>query len=670
MATGAHHEAAPTGGVSLGDIQVFPDRPLAELRVGANMAYQAAAVDHKVESYALVCDPASLPRLEAMPALRKIEAGGVLVPQAWRVVDWPPTRRRHIAIAFDRPTGGRVVRTLDETMTPLSEEEAVRHFLGAVVPGLRQMHAAGIVHGSINPTNLYYQDATKRRFILGECVSIATAALQPAICSPIELAMTTPLARGEGQTADDLFGLGVTLAFLLLGRDPSAGLDEDMMLWSRIDFGSYAAIVGNQRLPVGLIELLRGLLADDPKVRWTIPEVEEWLTSRHLVTRQGLAAKRASRPFEFSGRAFFTARALAHAFASDTAAAAAAIRSKEFESWMQRALGDEASVGLMKTARNEPLDAAKSEILDARLVARLSIALDVTAPIRYRDLSAMIDGFGSALASAYLGRGSIQAIAEAIAQGVPQFLFTAKVPPPAEYVQLSKVFEQMRYQLDDNRLGFGAERLLYELHRTVHCLSPLIEQECVVSVNGMLPALERRAADDFGGVFPIDRHCAAFLAARFRAGANEWAGDLSKNDPRHRLVGALRLLSRLQGLSGTTRFPSLARWAAKQATPLIEGYHHRPTRKYLSDQLEAAVKAGNLFEVLAIVDDPARADRDGNGFAEAMRAHAVVAGELRRAADEATRQPQQISELAGQLAAGLATLAASAAALASVVMLG
>ena len=71
-------------------------------------------------------------------------------------------------------------------MAPLGEDDAVRHFLVPVIPGLRQMHAAGIVHGSINPTNLYYQDATKRRFILGECVSTGTAMLQPAIFSPIE----------------------------------------------------------------------------------------------------------------------------------------------------------------------------------------------------------------------------------------------------------------------------------------------------------------------------------------------------------------------------------------------------------------------------------------------------------------------------------------------------
>ena len=673
MASGAQGATpAGAGAVSVGEFEVFPTRPLAELKSGPNLAYHAEARDQgNGEFYALVCDPAALPRVDAL-ALRKAVDGGVglVVPQASRVVEWPPTQRRHLVIVLDRPMGGRLVKTLEETVTPLGEEDAIRHFLTPVVTALRQMHGAGLVHGAINPTNLFFSDATKQRLVLGECASISVLSQQPVLYVPIELAMTSPTGRGAGQFADDIFGLGMTLAFLTLGRDPSRGLDEDMLLWGRIDFGSYAAILSAQRVPLAFIEVLRGMLADDPKVRWTVNEIEQWLVSRQAMTRQGMAPKRASRPFEFGGRPFFTARALAQAFNSDFAAAATAIRSNEFDSWMQRALGDEASVALLKAARAEGSGAARSEARDASLVARVGIALDFAAPIRYRDLSAMVDSIGGALAAAFVTRRSIQAIAEAVLQGVPQFLLTAKQPPHSEYITFFKSFEQLRYQLEDKRLGFGVERMLYELNRSVHCLSPLIERDCVMSVGTLLPALERQAASDFGGSFPLDRHSAAFVAARFKSATNEWIDDLSSSEPMRRLIGALRLFVRLQLLDHATPMPALARWAARQAAPIVESYHHRPTRKHLAEQMEKAVGKGNLVELLSVIDDPERVERDRLGFAEAVRAHSIVANEMKRAAEDTTNQPRQVTQLAGQLAAGLASIVACAALLASLVMLG
>src|SRR5579859_830568 len=117
MATGAQNDGAPDT-VSLGDMRVFANRPLPELRTGANTAFAAEARDQSSsESYALVCDPAALPRLDVLPTLRKIEGGGgVVLPQAWRVVDWPATQRRHVVIGFDKPAGGRLVRSLEETV--------------------------------------------------------------------------------------------------------------------------------------------------------------------------------------------------------------------------------------------------------------------------------------------------------------------------------------------------------------------------------------------------------------------------------------------------------------------------------------------------------------------------------------------------------------------------
>ncbi len=656
-------------GIGLGDFQIHPNRPLAELRSGLNMAF--AAERRGDPFFALLCDPASLPRLDLMPALRRIEAPNLLMPQAWRAIPWPISGRQQLAIVFERPLGGRLTSALDAPIEPVSEDDVIRDFLTPIVPALRMLHAAGVVHGAVNPTNLFFRDEGRGQVVLGECVSNRAAALQPAAFAPIEMAMATPGARGLGQSADDVFGLGMVVAFLALGRNPAAGIDEKALLRARVDGGSYSALVSEHRLPVGLIELLRGLLADDAKVRWTMEEVEEWLPSRHVVTRQGLGPKRASRPFDFAGRAHVTARALMNAFAEDPTAAAAIIRGTDFEPWVQRALGDENSIRLLKSALNENASNGRSATGDGALVARVGIALDPLAPIRYRGVAAMPDGLGGALLDAVNKKGDLQIVAEVVAQRIPQFWLSMRTPIPPDLAMLLKQFDRLHLLLEDRRLGGGVERVLYELNPTLHCLSPLIEADHVVSMSDILPALERRAADDFGGVHPIDRHVAAFVATKLKTLANDWVDALSSNDPKEKLLGTLRLLMRLQGLGGAATVPMLTRWIAKHAAPFIEQFHHRPTRKHLAAQIEAAMQSGRLHDLFIAIDDPDLAQRDRHGFAEAKRAHESVAGALLRAeaAAEGPRRNRQIEELAGQLAASIASVLAAAAFLASMVVL-
>src|SRR6202043_2081918 len=100
----------------------------------------------------------------------------------------------------------------------------------------------------------------------------------------------------------------------------------------------------DRRIPVGMVDLMRGLLADDTKLRWSLGEVEEWLASRRFVLHPGAVTRRATRPFECEGHSYLLPRALSHALAENFEAASKAVRSKDFEIWAQRALDDETGI--------------------------------------------------------------------------------------------------------------------------------------------------------------------------------------------------------------------------------------------------------------------------------------------------------------------------------------
>jgi eukaryotic-like serine/threonine-protein kinase len=505
--------------------------------------------------------------------------------------------------------------------------------------------------------------------VLGECVSAPPLAHLPGAFLPIEAAMAAPAARGGGQPADDVFALGVTLACLLLGGDPVLGMAEDVLLRARIEHGSYIAMIADRRIPISMIDLLRGLLADDPKLRWTLPEIIEWIASRRGVTRQGAVIRRATRPFEFAGASFIAPRSLSFALSANAEAAVPIARSRDFEIWAQRALGDETGIALVKAALQEGAPDGPSPQRDAALVARICIALDWQAPVRYRDVAAAADGFGGALASAVIEERPLQTIVEAISQRVPQFWLSARNPPAGEHVTLLKLFERVRGLVDDRRLGCGVERALYELNPTLHCLSPLIEKDFVCILAGFLPALERLAVTRLDDGELIDRHGAAFVAARFKTASSEWVDGLASSDRTDRLISILRVFARLQAHGGPAAVPNLVKWVARQAAPLVESYHHRPTRQRLTKQFERVAQAGKLADLMLIIDNPDLEQRDADGFSEAMRAHAAVANELAQLAAGVARRPQQVAALAGQMASSFATIVAGAALLAAAALL-
>src|ERR1700737_3063030 len=98
--------------------------------------------------------------------------------------------------------------------------------------------------------------------------------------------MAMPPGRGIGSPADDLYALCATIAFLMFGKSAVAELSDEQLLAEKIGRGSYATLLGGARLAGPIIEVLRGLLADDPRERWAVQDLEMWLEGRRQVPRQ------------------------------------------------------------------------------------------------------------------------------------------------------------------------------------------------------------------------------------------------------------------------------------------------------------------------------------------------------------------------------------------------
>lgn len=645
--------AAQRPSVRLGDrFEILPGDPAAEFRSPDAEAFAAIDRDHPDEPcFALICEPGVPPRMAVLETLGGLRGDTLLKLLGWGIVDWPPRGRRVFALAFERPES-RVAATLAQPIKPISEDEILANVLPPLIEALKALGAAGHTHRSVRPTNLFRR-AGDPRVVLGECVSTPPGAAQPMVCEPVESGLAAPAGRGAGTQADDLYALGATLVLLLRGLDPTQGMSDETILAEKINRGSFAVLMNGAPPTPKLVEAIRGLLADDPRERWTVADLEAWLHNKHVAGRQLPPQKRAVRPFMLGETAHVTARTLARHLLRGGAAAAQPIRSGEIEDWVTHALADPDRANAFAAAI---ADAGKSDGAqrDARLVARVAMALDPAAPVRHHNFAAAIDGFGTAIAASFASGSGGPAISDAILARLPHFWLALQGSLRPEQVQAIKLFDRLRLILEDRRLAFGLPRLLYELNSGMHCLAPAIERDHVLDAAELLPALERAAPAGRIGDTVIDRHLAAFIAVRCKSLAGDWLDDIAAANASARALATLKVLAHLQGLAGRQNAPALGARIARAMPALIDRYHSRGRRARLTDTLNKLSGKGNFVEILALVAGPGEAQQDEGEFRAARREHAEIEQQLRLLRDEAARLPEQAAELGGQIAVAVA----------------
>ncbi len=646
--------------------ELHPEKALDELRSPHAPAFDASCADRPGDSFfALVSDPALPPRYELIEKLASMQLGNLLTPVAWGPVtlglaNFPPNS---YATLFERPRGARVMNLAGEPFTPFSGDEILRRILPPLVGTLRAFHDTRITHRAIRPANMFFRGIEKQ-LVFGDAVSSPPGSAQPAVFETVEGAMALPHCRGAGTPSDDLYALGVSIVVLLLGRDPTSGTDPRELLHTKIERGSFTLLVGNSRLPPELIEIIRGLLADEERERWTIEDVENWLLGRRLKPRQqnpsGIIA---TRPFEVGGRGYYTARGVAYAFAADPSGAGRSIRSGDFDIWLQRSLADQKRSVAVAAVRADIVEGKGSIAQDLRLAARTCIALDPAAPIRYGDFAAAVDSFGYALAAAFNGKGSLQTIGEVLTARLPQAWLSAQngLRPELLAMSVAKPFDTLRRLAEDPRPGSGLERLLYELNPRLHCLSPVLGDDYIVNTDAMLEALERAAARGALGDTLIDRHAAAFIASQERQIGRE-GFDLLGGTVRQRTLGALYILAHLQTTHGPATVPALGKMIAAQAASLVDMFHSRRRRARLASEIAKLAGRGSLSELYWLLNGSNEHAHDLQDFAAAQREHAALItalANLRRGDHTRPAAALDLGGRAGFIVAGWCAVAAS-----------
>lgn len=605
---------------------IYCDKPIPSLDMPNAQAFEVT--DRKQEGrplYALICKPEMLPRVSVMRVLKGNEIPNMLHMVDWGVAEWPPFDRKCVIVIYYRPMGGRVMESMAGTVRRVPDHMFPKHVMKPLTDALNELHHKGISHRAIRPDNLYWMDEQQTKIVLGDCTMGMPAVDQPACIETIESGMALPFGRGSGTFADDMYSFGATLLILSIGRNPIQGMPDGEMLRRKIKEGSYATLVGDERVPVSLIEFFRGLLTDDPEQRWHPENVDLWLNGKRLTPIQAKSEAQAQRAFKFADQEFHSIRPLSHAMHQNWDKAAQILTDGSLEIWVRRGLelSDLADAIAAAIKNTLAMTGAQKEQLDL-LVARVLMVLDPRAPIRYRDFRVAIEGFGGALAVATLSKQKLQPFTEFINRELWRHWLGAQVKATADFSQFEGVFKDLRNYLKDPNSGAGIERCVYELNEWMYCLSPLIDRQYVMEVKTILSALENVSKTINTKLWPVDRHIAAFMRARYAKGVSTQIDAMNDQRPDRATIGMLSVLAIVQWRLGPETLFGLCSWVGGLMGPVINSYNSRPKRKEIEKEIPKIIRKGNLAELYNYLDNPEERQRDSEGFTWAKAEYAAA----------------------------------------------
>ncbi len=608
--------------------------------------------------FALLCRSGSLPRINLLEEFARGGRGPMVRPVEWQAVSWPPEGTRRMAIVFPRPAGQRVPLDGKNKFPPWKSDAVLRHVIRPQLPLLRDLSERGLMHRAIRAENLFYTGDDGLDVMLGECVSGPPGLSQHTIYETIENGMAQPEGRSEGAPADDLYAFAVLLVVLLNGGNPCAGMSDAEIIEAKLKLGSHGALAGRAKMPVKMMEPLRGLLCDDPKQRWGVQDLELWADGRTQTPKQPALPRKATRPIRFAGTDYWNTRSLAHAMANDWPHAVQLMQGEELSEWLRRNLSDEERADdIASVLRLDSEVSNDAGTADDLKLAQVLLILDPQAPLRYQDLAVHVDALGSALVYSWDDETWFQHFDMIMNGRLPVYWFDRQTVPEAELAALRRRIEEADAAYGQSTMGKGVERCLYVLAAGCACKCKLLDKSYVTGIGELIPALEHLAQQGIPADDPVDRHVAAFCAAQMKRVPDSLLESLTKGDPPQRSLAMARLLAEVQRTTGPAQLPALTGWLASRLVTLIESYHYRPYRKQLAVDTTSVVARGVIGELCVLFDTQAVKRADEQGVRNAAIQHSQAESEIVWLQQGGLTNPANVMRGSRQAATAIATVA-------------
>lgn len=608
------------------DITIRIDQPFSRFNNGDSKAYAAYDSNNRSRKLvALVGGIGDFPRWKDEKTYMALADPSFIRLLGSGIVRWPIDGEQKYVFLYEAEVGECLVERGQFAKLSCRHPDIIKNFVSPMARMLKEMEIRQFCHGAIRPDNIFFSGVDlSRPVVLGDCLSAHNMSAQPSLLLPIDKALTDPMARGYGKSSDDIYAFGISLVLFLRRNDELHGLSDDDVVRRKIEFGSYAAVIGPERFQASFLELLRGVLHDDAELRWTVDDIFAWLDGTRLTPAPLSKRRKAARPLVFMSKKYYYTDTLALDLHKSPDEVVDLSGDGTLGQWIEKSLSDKGMHQEYLTILERAGNLGENKDL---LVTRLRTLFNPKLPIYYKKYCFHYDGLGGLMAyEAYLEK-DLSFFSEVLTCSLPDYALVNSSLSQNEIISHVKIFDKCRSALKKKNMGYGIEKVIYILSRNAPCLSPKYRGYFINGNKSALVAFETMSAAGGQIALYLDRHAIAFFSVLTPGAMESCLYDLNSPQKDRQIAGNLRFLSFMSRQESDITVHAVSSVFMDSLSDVYKKFKNKGLRKQVEDAVKKAAMKGDLVAMSALLDDESTLNKDHNGFVRAMREYRALQNE-------------------------------------------
>lgn len=600
------------------------------LEHGQNPVVHVYDEETQKDLVAYLCARRSLPRLSDILTYKYVGHPNLLKYIASSPVVDPETRQEYIALIFENQKLRPLLDKLKSDIPKLKPDDVKNKIMLPILDCLYLFQKSDMVHGAINLKNIFIKgDLDNYEIVLGECLSAAVSKENPVLYETIDNALADPAGRGVATVKNDLYSLGVCVAMLVWQVNPLSDMSDTEIIQRKIEKGSFGLFASRRKVSSEIIEFLRGVLNDDSSQRWDFDDVAKWLEGQRLSPKQPSAQLKAPRGFEYKDKKYNHLRSLVHTLGREGGDSAySVLSSTEFLKWFTRNFSDKNIMANVENILERSKTAPKSGAFKDRYTAEMIMALDPHGPIRFKNVSLHVRGFGTSLAEAFAREDNIQVYPQLLDYQLHATWLSMQFNVPAYAAQLSTEYERYKQFVKQKSTGLGIERVLYMACRDAPCMSPQFKQDFVYDGRQLLIVMNRHARAGTLQDPLFDRHIITYLSVREAKMIEPHMSLVGSSQKSSHILGVIKTLAAIQKKESPGPMVGICDYLIDKSVPVLDNIYNADLREAVKAKMQSLRGKGDLTALLSVLNDERMLSQDARGFQAAKKEYQLL--ELRK----------------------------------------
>lgn len=579
--------------------------PLENLNSNGARAYKVSdRIDTRRELFALICNRETCPRSSLLPCVKSIDHPNIMKLVEYGIIRDPIQKSNCIALIYVLPQGGKVLDHLDELNLKVNHSR-LKHIILGLISAAEALKGYGIIHRSIRPDNLFFRNKDCTEVIVGDCLASFPAYHQPAAYETIESLMAMPAGRGNGTEKTDIYAIGATCLSLLYGKELLSDLSVSEVIRLKMKKGSFNILSTEEKIPTGLVSVFKGLLADDNNARWNFIQTYNYLEGKTPYIASHNLQEKLKRSLTINGEKCYSAKEVAYALYLNPNDGWEIIKSGKLLEWVKNGLENDEIYSHIEKLVSQTDESSSHDMV----ISQICILLDHAAPIHIRDISVFPDGASKAIYYCMQHNINLNNFYDLFNSELIRNWYLEQ-PDLRTPMNLS----EFRININRKDIGYGLERIIYELDEDLPCLSPLLGEEYVNTGARVLKALDANYPNIKGEIRPYDKNIIAFLRCKLGKKIDGIILDLNANKEGMQISAIIRLYADMQKKYGPVQLINLGQWLSSISKPVIESYHNLKLQKKIEKDLAKVAKSGKIIEICQALENPETKEKDTEMF--------------------------------------------------------